>query len=66
MEVLKWYNIMLSHYGIQRLYETVRAIFHADVLHKKCIATVRHCPNELQRAKDNGRQYGKMPPRYAG
>ena len=32
----------------------------------ECIATVRHCPNEYQRAKDNGRQYGKLPPRDAG
>ena len=36
---------------------------HADGLHKQYIVTVRHCPNECQRAKDNGRQYGKLPPR---
>ena len=46
MEVLKWYHIMLGHSGIQRLYDTVRARFHADGLHKQCIATVRHCTNE--------------------
>ena len=39
---------------------------HADGLHKQCIATVRHCPNEYQRAKDNGRQYVNLPPRDAG
>ena len=66
MEVLKWYHIMLGHSGIQRLYDTFRAIFHADGLHKQCIATVRHCTNECQRAKYNGRQYGKLLPRDAG
>ena len=65
MEVLKWYHIMLGHCGIQRLYDTVRARFHDDVLHKQCIVTVRHCPDGCQRAKDNGRQYGKLPPIYA-
>ena len=66
MEVLKWYHIMLGHSGIQRLYDTVRARFHADGLHKQCITTVRHCPNECQIEKDNGIQYGKLPPRDAG
>ena len=66
MEVLKWYHIMLGHSGIQRLYDTVWKIFYADGLHKQCIVTVRYCTNELQRAKDNARQYGKLPPRYAG
>ena len=66
MEVLKWYHIMLGHCGIQRLYDTVRARFHADGLHEQCIATVRHCSDECQRAKDNGRQYGKLPPRNTG
>ena len=66
MEVLKWYHIMLGHCGIQRLYDTVQARFHADGLHKQCIAKVRHCPNECQIAKDNGRQYVKLPSRDAG
>ena len=66
MEVLKWYHRMLDHSGIQRLYDTVRARFHADGLHKQCIATVRHCLNEYQGAKYNDRQYGKLPPRDAG
>ena len=66
MEVLKCYHIIIGQIGIQRLYDTVRAIFHADGLHKQCIATVRHCPNERQRAKDNDRQYGKLPPRDSG
>ena len=57
---------MLGQCVIQRLYDTVRARFHADGLHKQCIATVRHYTNEYQRAKDNGRQYGKLPPRDAG
>ena len=51
MEVLKWYHIMLGHNEIQRLYDTVQARFHADGLHNQFIATVRHCPNECQRAK---------------
>ena len=66
MEVLKWYHIMLGHSVIKRLYDTVRERFHADGLHKQCIATVRHCPNECQRSKDNGRQYGKLLPRDSG
>ena len=66
MEVLQWYHIMLGHSGIQRLYDTFQTRFHADGLHKQFIATVRHCPNECQRAKDNGRQYGKLPPRDSG
>ena len=66
MEVLKWYHTMIGHSGIQRLYDTVRARFHADGLHKQYIATVRRCPNECQRAKDNGSKYGKMPPRDYG
>ena len=66
MEVLKWYHIMLGHSGIKRLYDTVRARLRADGLHKQCIATFRNCPNECQREKDNGRQYGKLPPRDAG
>ena len=66
MEVLKWYHIILCHCVIQRLYDTVRARFHADGLHNQCIAIVRHCSNEYQRAKENGRQYGKLPPRDAG
>ena len=66
MEVLKWYHIMIGQSVIQRLYDTFRAIFHADGLRKQCIAIVRHCPNECQIAKDNGRQYGKLPPRDAG
>ena len=57
---------MLGHCGIKRLYDTVRARFHADGLHKQCTATVRHCQNEFQIAKDNGRQYGKLPPRDDG
>ena len=63
MEVLKWYHIMLGHCGTQRLYDTVRERFHADGLHKQYIATVRHCPNEYQREKDNERKYDKLPPR---
>ena len=66
MEVLKLYHIILGHSVIQRLYDTVRARFHDDGLHKQCIATVRYCPNECQREKDNGRQYGNLLPRDAG
>ena len=57
---------MLGHFVIQILFDTVRSIFYADALHKQCIATVRHFHNERQRARDNGRQYGKLPPRDAG
>ena len=39
-QLLRWYHLVLGHCGQQRLYNTVRARFHAPNLQKACIETV--------------------------
>ena len=57
-----WYHILLGHCGQQKLYDTVRARFHASNLQKACIHTVNWCPHKCQLNKN----YGHLPPQIAG
>ena len=62
--VLNWYHLILGHCRSQRLYDTVRSRFHCHNLQRECIRTTQECRQCLT-TKDQGRQYGKLPPRIA-
>ena len=64
-QLLTWYHLILGHCGQQRLYNTVRARFHAENLQKKCIEIVNKCPKKCQFNKQSNRSYGHLPPRIA-
>ena len=63
-DVLRWYHVVLGHCGYQRLYNTIRARFHAKHLEAKCKQFV--CRDNCYQYKNQGRGYGFLPPREAG
>ena len=65
-QLLKWYHLVLGHCGQQRLYQTVKARFHANNLQRKCNDTITNCPQKCQLNKQSNKNYGHLPPRAAG
>ena len=61
--VIRWYHMILGHGGVTRVYDTIRARFHAENLSVHCKNYV--CPENCHRYKQQGRGYGKLPPRHA-
>ena len=63
MDVIRWYHMILGHPGTSRLYDTIRARFHAERLSVHYRDYV--CPDNCSGFKQQGRGYGKLPPRHA-
>ena len=62
-DVIRWYHMLLGHGGNTRVYDTIRARFHAERLSVLCKNYV--CPENCHMYKQQGRAYGKLPPRHA-
>ena len=62
-DVIQWYHLILGHPGTTRLYDIIRARFYAKRLSIHCRDYV--CPDNCSQFKQQGRGYGKLPPRHA-
>ena len=65
-QLLKWYHLVLGHYGQQQLYNTVKTRFHGNLLQKACINVVNNCLQKCQMNKQSNMNYRHLPPREAG
>ena len=61
--VIRWYHMILGHCGFTKVYNTIKARFHAERLSVLCREYV--CPENCHMYKQQGRGYGKLPPRHA-
>ena len=61
--VIRWYHMILGHPGTTCLYDTIRARFYSERLSIHCRDYV--CPDNCSQFKQQGRGYGKLPPRHA-
>ena len=62
-EVIWWYHMILGHPGVTRLYDTIRARFYAERLSVHSRDYI--FPDNCSWFKQQGRGYGKLPPRHA-
>ena len=64
-DVLTWYNLVLGHCGMDRLYRTVSARFFINKLKENCIASIQGFLDKCHQYKPVGRSYGHLPQRYS-
>ena len=60
--IVNWYHEVLGHYGVNRLYDTIRTHFYYPNLRQMC---EEYKCEMCQKNKLLGAGYGHLPPRHA-
>ena len=61
-DVIRWYHMILENPAVIRLYDTIRARFHAERLSIHYRDYI--CPDNCSSFKQQGKSYEKLPPRH--
>ena len=59
-DLLHWYHHYLIHPGVNRMTNTLAAIFYWKGMHNQIVRYIRKCP-QCQKGKKARKKYGKLP-----